>query len=281
MLVGMDMILRKARSEGYGVAAPNAFNLETLHTCFMVASEMKSPLIIGYHAPGDEGIMMEIGMLARFYAGKYPDVPIALNLDHGRTFADAVRAVRAGFTSVMIDSSEQSLEDNILRTSEVCKMAHAVGVSVEAELGHVGRGVQYAEDRNVGLTRVEEVVHFVEKTEVDCLAVAIGTAHGRYVGTPSIDFQRLEVINRVSPVPLVLHGGSSTGDENLKEAIELGISKVNLFTDLSNSGVDSVQEYLSTEAYPSLTNIHASGVTGYKEMLRHYIELFGSAGKGK
>jgi len=122
-------------------------------------------------------------------------------------------------------------------------------------------------------------VKFVEMTGVDCLAVAIGTAHGRYVGTPRLDFDRLVALRNSVNVPLVLHGGSSTGDENLKKAVQLGISKVNLFTDLSNAGIDSLKKYLAGEEYPNLVAAFAAGADGYGEMLAHYCKLFGSENK--
>jgi len=276
MLIRMDAILRKAQDEHYGVAAPNVFNLETIVAAVRVAHDLRSPIIIDYGEMVDDGSIYEIADIVRFYAAKYPEVPVALNLDHGKTFDSAVRALKAGFTSVMVDRSQAPFEDNVRETAEICKMAHAVGASVEAELGHVGQGVRYDEDRDRGLTRVEDAVKFVELTGVDCLAVAIGTAHGRYVGTPRLDLDRLVALKAAVSVPLVLHGGSSTGDENLKKAVQLGISKINLFTDLSNAGVESLKKYLAGVEYPDLVSAFAAGARGYGDMLTHYCKLFGS-----
>lgn len=276
MLVPMNVILEKAARENYGVAAPNVFNMDTVLATFQAASELKAPLIIDC---ADKFDLEVIGELTRFYEKKYPEVPVALNLDHGKTYGAAVRAIKAGFTSVMVDRSQMPFEDNVRETAEIVKMAHAVGVSVEAELGHVGRGSNYSEDRDAGLTAPADALKFVEKTSVDCLAIAIGTAHGQYVGTPVLDYDRLMQIRKIVSVPLVLHGGSSTGDENLKKAVELGIAKVNLSTDLNMAGAKQVKELIGREASPSLLAITLEGAAGYKEMLKHYMKLFNSAGR--
>lgn len=276
MLVRMDVILNKAAEEGYGVVAPNVFNMESVKAVFEAASEMRAPVILDCSERFDLEVVAE---LTRYYDKKYPEVVAALNLDHGKTFAAAVRAIRAGFTSVMVDRSQAPFEDNVRETAEIVKMAHAVDVAVEAELGHVGQGVNYEKDRDAGLTRPEEAVEYVKRTSVDCLAVAIGTAHGRYVGTPRLDYDRLVKIKAALSIPLVLHGGSSTGDENLKKAVELGITKVNLFTDLSTAGTKNAKDYFAKEEYPNMVGLFQKASEGYKKMLKHYMTLFGSAGR--
>lgn len=276
MLVRMDVILKKAREEGYGVAAPNVFNMESVRSCFEAADELKAPLILDCSERFDLAVVADI---VRYYERKYPQVVAALNLDHGKTFDAAVRAIRAGYTSVMVDRSTAPFEENIRETREIVKMAHAADVSCEAELGHVGMGVKYDEDRDKGLTRPEDAREYVERTSVDCLAVAIGTAHGRYVGTPKLDYDRLVSIKNAVQVPLVLHGGSSTGDDNLKRAVELGISKVNLFTDLSVAGARAAKAYLDGTEHPGMDFLSQEAGNGYKEMLKHYMILFGSQGK--
>ncbi len=271
MLIRMDTILKKASAEGYGVPAPNILNAETLQACLEVASELRAPIIIDAGQDNAEFIVEA----AHFFERQYPEVPFAINLDHGGPFEEAVRCIRAGFTSIMVDRSQCSFDQNVRETAEIVKIAHAADVSVEAELGHVGQGVSYDEDRDAGLTRVEDAVEYVKQTDVDCLAVAVGTAHGRYVGTPKLDFERLEAIKKAVSVPLVLHGGSSSGDENLKKAVKLGIAKINLFTDLSNGACDEIQGYLKDAEYPSYGNILGHGLKGYKGILAHYMKLFG------
>ena len=158
--------------------------------------------------------MEETGEIAKFYARKYPEAVVALHLDHGGAFEEIMQALRSGYTSVMIDRSKLPYEENVREVREVVRIAHAMGVSVEAELGHVGTGTEYDKTRDSGLTHKEEARRFVEETGVDALAVAIGTSHGVYQGTPRLEFELLKEIAALVDVPLVLHGGSGTGDDN-------------------------------------------------------------------
>jgi len=293
MLVSMKKLLDDAKAGGYGVAAPNVFNLETVRACFEAADELKAPIIID----GAESMGLEnIAFITKHYAGLYPQVEAALNLDHGRNFPAAIRAIRCGYTSVMVDRSTLPFEENIKEVREIVKICHAIDVSVEAELGHVGMGEEYETTRNAGLTKPEQAAEFVERTGIDMLAVAIGTSHGTYKGTPYLDFPLLEEIKKVVSIPLVLHGGSGTGDENLQKAVRMGIQKVNLFTDLSNAGLAATGEVvhngnrIETVSFETgektsspvdlrvLTNI---GADGYKAKLKHYMKLFGSEGRTK
>lgn len=270
MLVSMDSILKNAREGGYGIAAPNVFNADTVLASFQVADELKAPLLI------DCAYIFDLEFLAkatRFFSRRFPNVTAALNVDHCKTFDVAVRALRAGFTSIMVDGSQLPFEENIRLTTEVVKMAHAAGVSVEAELGHVGMGIDYNVDRDAWLTDVDEAVEFVKRTSVDSLAVAIGTVHGRYIGTPKLDFERLIRLRSNVPATLVVHGGSSTGDENLKKLVNLGITKINIDTDLRSSGARYVKEYLIEKEHPDLLYIDKAGIEGYKNMLKHYMIL--------
>ncbi len=203
-------------------------------------------------------------------------------------------AIRNGFSSVMIDRSTLPYEENVREVKEVVKIAHAVGVSVEAELGHVGNGFEYEETRDSGLTNKEQALSYIEETGIDCLAVAVGTSHGAYKGTPHLEFDLLAELHRSIALPLVLHGGSGTGDDNLKHAVETGIQKVNLFTDLSAGGMVTLKEYLGVD-YDSMkkdsslgefgnpnANLYdaiVEGTAGWKATLAHYVELFGGANR--
>lgn len=276
MLVSMDKILNKAAEGKYGVVAPNVFNVDTVLAVFELADELKSPVIIASSERNDLELIAEA---TRFYERRFPNVVAALHLDHGRSFEAAVKAIRFGYTSVMVDRSQLPFEDNVRETKEIVKMAHAVGVSVEAELGYVGQGIRYEEDRDAALTKTEEAIEFVKQTSVDCLAIAVGTAHGRYVGTPRIDFERLADIRANVDVPLVLHGGSSSGDENLKKAVELGIAKVNISTDLVVEGAKRIKEYLEREEFPNFNDGSKEGIKGYKDMIKHYMKLFDSVNR--
>ncbi len=278
MLVSMEKVLNKAAAQGYGVVAPNVYNAATVEAAFQAADEFQSPLIMDVY---DELDIEKIADAVQFFSKRYAHIATVLNLDHSKTYEVAVRAIRCGFTSIMADRSSLAFEENVRQVAEIVKMAHAVGVSVEAELGHVGQGVQYAQDRDAGLTRVEEAQTYIERTQVDALAVAVGTAHGRYVGTPSLDFERLADLKKRCSVPLVLHGGSSSGDANLKKAVETGISKVNIGTDLRTAGAAAVTEYLQGCEYPDYVKMIEAGQVGYKEMIQHYMTLFGSKGKNE
>lgn len=276
MLLTMNNILENAVKGKYGVVAPNVFNLETVTGAFEAAAETRSPLIV---ACAERYDLESVAALVNTFSRRYPEVPFALHLDHGKEYASAVKAIRLGYTSVMVDRSEAPFEENVRETKEIVRMAHAVGVTVEAELGHVGSGANYEDKNSTVFTEVEEAVRFVKETGVDCLAIAIGTAHGRYTGTPRIDFRRLSDIRRNIAVPLVLHGGSSTGDDNLAKAISLGITKVNVATDLFMAGLKEIKDYLMHEEFPVGPIAFRKNQVGYKQALKHYMNLFGSNGK--
>lgn len=276
MLVNLNDVLINAQKEHYGVISANVFNMETISAVFNVAKELRAPVIIACAERFEIETVAEISM---FYSKKFPEVTAVLHLDHGKSFDNLIKAIRAGYTSVMIDASENTFEENVLRTSEIVKIAHAVGVSVEGELGHVGKGVNYDADKEDNLTVPGEALKFVEETSVDCLAVSIGTAHGIYKGTPKIDFDRLNQIRKLVTIPLALHGGSSSGDDNIKKAIDLGISKINIFTDLVISGANKVKEFIEKENKINFVSVCDKGIEGYKDMLIHYIKLFGSSNR--
>lgn len=278
MLVRMDLLLKDAQLRNYGVVAPGVLNSDTIKAVFEVARELRAPVIINVYE-GELDMLEEMAHMVHYYNNIYYDVIASLNLDHGKTLEGIIKALDCGFTSVMIDYSDKPYEENVRMTQEVVRRAHMVNAAVEAELGHVGIGIEYKKDRDAGLTEAKDVKDFIEKTNVDCLAVAIGTAHGRYIGTPTIDFERLKAIRAITDVPLVLHGGSSSGDDNLRKAVELGISKVNLFTDLCTSGANKVKEGMEHNEFYGLHNMYMDGIVGYKEILIKYIKLFGSDNK--
>lgn len=271
MLVPMKDILEKAREGGYGVVAPNVINEDTARVCLEAAAEKQAPIILDFAYQFHPDIVA-LGRIIQLLAEDAP-VPVALNLDHGASFEQAIWAIRAGFTSIMVDRSSAPFEQNAAETAELVKIAHAVDVSVEAELGHVGDAGHYEQDRDAGLTNPAEAAEYVKRTGVDCLAVAVGTAHGAYSGTPHIDFDRLKEIRAAVDVPLVLHGGSGSGDANLQEAIRCGITKVNVATDLFTAGVaGACSEGPSYMVYHRLRE-------AYKARLIQYMELLGQTGR--
>lgn len=275
MLVNMREMLKTAKEEGYGVIATDAWNSTSLKAMVEIAEETKSPIILSlaevhqsYFSP------KEMAELAKLYTKKVT-VPVALHYDHGMTFDGIVQAIHAGFTSVMIDASACEYEENVRRTREIVKIAHALNVSVEAEIGHVG-GAEGGEDDGHGslLTDPAEAARFVMETGVDCLAVSVGTAHGLYTGIPKLDFERLEEIAQVVEVPLVLHGGSGSGDENLRKAVELGICKVNVFSDM----LKAIEE--KTENESELFGLDREDIAklAVKDCIAHYFKVFKSEG---
>ena len=275
MYISMIELMKKAREGHYCVPAIAVENEHSVRAAIQAAEEKKSPLIMialykvnpDIHYFGR--IVEDLAIRAK--------VPVAMCQDHGGTYAEAMWAIRAGFTDVMVDRSTLPFEENIAQVSEIVKAAHAVGVGVEAELGHVGMANQYETDGTGGFTVPEEAIEFVERTGVDALAVAIGTAHGVYSGVPKLQFDLLAELREKVPVPLVLHGGSGTGDENLKKACQMGICKLNISNDLKRGAIANLNEKCKDgmgayAMYPLLYE-------GYKNVAAHYMTLCGSEGK--
>lgn len=277
MLVTMKEILVKAREGNYAVTAPNVQTEEMVRACIRVAEKYNAPMIIDVNAFIHPDLPWFVGNI-RILAMQ-SKMPIAINLDHGKTWDDVMLGVRSGFTSVMVDRSVLPYDENAAQTKEVVKMCHSLGISVEAELGHVGMGNNYDVDGVSNLTVPSEAAQFIKETGIDCLAVAIGTAHGRYKGTPHIDFERLALIKEAcGNTPLVLHGGSGTGDENLAKAAKSGINKVNLATDLVSAGRDTLLAYIKNPDFDKW-KVMPSFIEGYEAKLSHYVELFDQVDK--
>lgn len=276
MLVTMKTLLDIAKTHHFAVPAPTVWSMETTEAAFEVAREMHTPLILMVWDDGPAWIE-KLGEQVRICAARYPDVAAALILDHGQSFRSAMAAVRAGYTTVMADYSSCPFEENIARVKRIVDACHAVNVPVEAELGHVGDGFEYEQTREAGLTDPKQAQEYVTRTGCDMLAVAVGTSHGAYKGEPKLEFGLLETLAELVDVPLVLHGGSGTGDENLHRAVLGGITKVNLCTDLFIGFENAVRE-AAKAADADFLSMYFAGAEGYKEVLRHYVELFGAAG---
>ncbi len=275
MLVTMNELLIRAKQEGYAVPACNIDNEHNLRAAIEAAEETDTGIILNT-TPVANPDLVTFGHLAVELARR-SCVNIALNLDHGKSFADCLLGIRAGYTSIMIDRSLLPFEENVKQGKEMVRICHALGISVEAELGHVGVGEQYHTDGHQAFTRVEEAVEYVKQTGVDALAVAIGTAHGVYKGTPKIHFDLLHELKEALDIPLVLHGGSGTGDENLARCAREGINKVNLSNDLKRSAIENlIKEDLSGNAVYQLYPLLAEG---FKNKIKHYIRMLGCEGK--
>ncbi len=233
MLVNLNEVLIKAREGKYAVPAFDCTEDILIRTILDTCEEKKSPVILMALERDLKGKGMDyITSMVKGVADKY-SIPIVLHLDHATNLDLIKRAIDYGFTSVMYDGSMLSFEENIANTKKVVEIAHAQNVTVEAELGYVGGNEldgSYTGDAK--LTEPSQVLEFVNKTGVDALAVSIGTSHGVYVSEPKLNIERLQDINAISPVPLVLHGGSGTPVDQVQEAIKNGIAKVNLYADL-------------------------------------------------
>lgn len=282
MLVSGKELLEHADKNGYAVGAFNVNNMEIVQAIIEAAEETQSPVILqasqgGLKYAGVEYIA-ELGKIA----ARNASVPVAIHLDHGTDFDQIMKCIRYGFTSVMIDGSHYDLEGNIAITKKVVEVARAVGVSVEAELGKIG-GTEddiVVDHKDALHTDPDEAVRFVKETDVDFLAIAIGTAHGKYHGTPEIDFERLKEIRAKVDVPLVLHGSSGVDYDDLRKAISLGISKINIDTDVRVAFTKGVADAINSnpdEFDPR--KIIGPAKVEMKKAIIEKMEVFGSAGK--
>jgi len=272
----MKEILDKAYAEHYAVPAVLGGNESLIRASIEAAEETNSPLIILGNFRNHPDPYFLAAMVK--HIANQASIPVALVLDHSKTFEDAMLGIRTGYSSIMVDRSELPFEENVKQVRELTRIAHSVGVSVEAELGHVGKGVNYAVDGSTALTVPEEAKRFIDETGVDCLAVAIGTAHGAYKGTPKLRFDLLEQINKACGIPLVLHGGSGTGDENVHKACTMGITKVNVANDIVQAAIRAVNAHDMTgnNAY----SFFSTAFGGCKEQVKHLFDVCGCTGKG-
>lgn len=279
-LVPMAQLLAKAEAEGYAVGAFNANNMEIVQSIAMAAEKEQAPVIMqaSQGAIKYAGLEYIIGLVK--IAADNTRVPIALHLDHGTSFDQVVRCIRGGFSSVMYDGSQLSLEENIRITQKVLDMARPIGVSVEAELGKIGGTEDDISVKEGLFTDPHEAEIFVKETGVDALAIAIGTAHGQYQGEPRLDFERLEKIRKLVNVPIVLHGSSGVPDEAIIKAISLGVRKVNIDTNIREAFVARVRAEVNKnprEIDPR--KLLGPGRDAAVELIREKIRLFGSSGK--
>lgn len=245
-LVNTKEMFEKADREGYAIGHLNTLTMDMLRGAIDAAEESKTPIILAYAEVFESLLSVEdFAAIANSMAQRC-SVPVAVHLDHGSNFDVVVRAVRAGYTSVMIDASNRPLEENIAITKRITDICKPIGVSVEAELGHVGGLEGVYEDGGdydeVQYTRVDEAERFVRETGIDSLAVAIGTVHGVYKSEPKLNFERLGELKAALKMPLVMHGGSGISDADLKRCVADGITKVNIFTEVT---LDVMDQFMS------------------------------------
>ncbi|QGU00704.1 Fructose-bisphosphate aldolase class II [Candidatus Syntrophocurvum alkaliphilum] len=281
-LVPVNDLLFKADKEGYAVGAFNANNMEIVQAIVEAAEQENSPVIMqaSQGAIKYAGLEYITGMVT--IAAKAANIPVALHLDHGTDFEQVIKCIRSGFSSVMYDGSKLPLEENIAMTNKVLEIARPINVSVEAELGKIG-GTEddvHVADKDATFTDPNEAKYFVEKTGIESLAIAIGTAHGQYKGEPKLDFERLEKIKNLIKIPIVLHGSSGVPDEAIQKSIKLGICKVNIDTNIREVFVNEMKKVVSektSEIDPRKILGPAKEAT--VELIREKMRVFGSSNK--
>ena len=279
MYVSMKDILEDAHKNNYAVMAVNSINMEMVRAVISAAEEERSPIIVNIgmgqmkkHAHADVMVPM-IKKLA-----KEANVPVALNHDHGQDLDFIIGCIKDGFSSVMIDASSFSFDENVKRTSTIVKLAHPHNICVEAELGHVGMASDGDNTKNDLYTDPQQAKKFVELTGVDALAVAVGTAHGNYPKgyVPKLDFERLSLLKKTLNMPLVLHGGSGSGEENIRKAVACGINKINVCTDAFNVAQAAMVNRMAENPQADYLDICITAEAAVKAFVRDYIRMIGS-----
>ena len=279
MIVNMKEMLEKARQGHYAVGFFNAVNVEMARAVIETAEEMNAPVIVGTA----EILLpaMPLERVAEYLVpmAKKARVPVAVHYDHGLTFDKCMEALELGFTSVMYDCSTEDYESNASKVAEMVRICHRKGVTVEGELGHVGdnEGAGKLENPSDYYTDPEIAADFVKRTGIDSLAVAVGNAHGDYKFPPKLDFERIETIAGHTGIPLVLHGGSGLSDSDFRTAVQKGVCKVNIFTDIDKAGKAGIEEGLAAGA-ASMMALIPYEIEAMKRVVRNKLELFGSAG---
>lgn len=282
-LVNMNEMLKKAQEGKYAVGQFNINNLEWTIAILDEAQKLNAPVILGVSEGAAKymgGVDVIVGMVKGYIKDANITVPIALHVDHGSSFEFCKKAIDAGFTSVMIDASKHELEENIRITKEVVDYAHKHGVSVEAELGHVGGQEDNVVSNGVLYADPNECVKLVNETKIDCLAPALGSVHGPYHGEPKLGFKEMAEIADLVKIPLVLHGGSGIPDYQIKKAIECGTCKINVNTECQMAFTKIVREVIANDdkVYDP-RKVIGPGKEGIKEIVREKCEIFGCINK--
>ena len=284
MLVNMKEILEKAKEGKYAVGLFNAVNVEMARAIIETAEELNSPVIVGTAEVLLPAMSLERVAEYLIPMARKAKVPVCVHFDHGLTFEKCMEAIQLGYSSIMYDCSTDTYEDNIAKVAQMVKICHAMNVTVEGELGHVGDNEGSAEGSDYQLnpsdffTDVSLARDFVERTGVDALAVAVGNAHGDYKFPPKLDFDRISDIAERTGLPLVLHGGSGLSDDDFRTAVQRGICKVNIFTDIDKAGKAGIEEGLAAGAR-TLMGLIPYSIAAMKKVVANKMELFGSIGR--
>lgn len=283
MLINMKDLLHIAQKNKFGVGAFNIASAEFARLVIEVAENLRSPVILEIHPDEHEfvgdafiGYLRELATSAT--------VPVVIHQDHGQTFEHVMRAIRTGYTSVMIDASALPLEENIALTRRVVEVAHTVNVSVEAELGTIGvaQGSSEGGHSEILYTDPAQAERFVAETGVDTLAVAIGTSHGLYPAgmQPKLDIERLQEIHQRLNIPLVLHGGSGNKDSEVAESIQYGVGKVNISSDMKKAFFVALEDELKSNSHEP-NALYIKPMASARAVVEHKMRLFSSVGKAE
>ena len=279
MVVNMEEILLKAYKGKYAVPQFNINNLEWTRYILEECNRLKSPVILGVSEGAARymgGYKVVSNLVRNLDQALNVEVPVAIHLDHGNSVESCIKAIDAGFTSVMIDASKYSLEENIKMTNQVVNYAKPRNITVEAEIGHIG-GSEDNTSSEVAYAKVDDAIELYNKTNIDFLAPALGSVHGLYKGEPCLDFDKMLEISEKINIPLVLHGGTGIDDEKLKKAISCGICKININTELQIEWTKAVRKFVEenkTEYDPRA--IIRSGEENIKKAIEHKINILGS-----
>jgi fructose-bisphosphate aldolase class II len=278
MLVNLQRILSAAQAEKYAVGSFNVYSYETIKGVFESMEELQRPAVVAFGEKYLENMDFEIvADIVKHFGNKTP-LPVVLHLDHCKDKQNIYRAAKAGFTSVMYDGSAYSYEKNVKNTREVTQFAHACDISVEAELGSLAAGMKShegeASDREI-YTDPNQAADFVAQTQVDALAISIGTVHGLYKGIPKIRVDILKEIKDKVSIPLVLHGGSGTPEDIIRNCIANGICKINVNTEISEFAVQEMKEILNSTTHYHLSSLSLKEIGYVKQVVMKYARFFG------
>lgn len=276
MLTNMETLLKVAEENRFAVPAFNISSLEMMKAVIEKVEELQAPVILEIH-PDELSYLGDNLVQAVRTAAVFAKVPVVLHLDHGGSINDIMRAVRNGFTSVMFDGSRLSYGENVRLTQETVRLARPLGISVEAELGTIGNTGTSSETAGADIiyTDIDQAIDFVEKTKIDTLAVAIGTAHGLYPKdrTPELNLELLAQIQQVINKPLVLHGGSGNSDKEVAASVGLGIAKVNISSDIKSAFYNKMKEVLAGNSSYEPNQINPVCMEAVQKVVAHKLEL--------
>lgn len=279
MFIPFKEILKDAYSNKYAVGAFNCLSLENAMGAIQAAEELRSPIIIQLAEVQFPYSPMEKMAPVFIESAEKASVPVCVHLDHGQSLETCVRAMKLGFQSIMYDGANLPLEENIRNTKEIVRIARALNVDIEAELGKVGNASSEQDKVADIFTDVDESAYFIKETGVDALAIAIGNLHGKYVATPQLNIERLREINNRNRLPLVLHGGSGTSFEDFKSCIHNGICKINVATAIQIAVTNKLEKYFKAVSNPNYIDMKYQMVEASKEAVIEHMLLFESNGK--